>query len=187
MYQQYRKVKDNIYKLVEISAKFDDENKEIIDSAENMEIAMSKIFLDWRIGDVLLIKNTSIVYPILEDGEIREMTREEKIVKLNMLELLAEGEKLEAGEIVKIEKPVELYQPRWNNELKCWEEGADRTQLIKDRTQKILAYKKLKDEIETLELFTEFEAPEGIADLKNQLTKLKDDINNLLVVINKLK
>lgn len=128
-----------------------------------------------------------IDFPVLENGEIREMTREEKIIKLNMLELLSEGEKIQAGEIILVEKPVELYQPRWNNELKIWEEGADRTQLIQERTQKILAYKKLKDEIEVLEMFDEFEAPEGIADLKNQLAKLKKEINDLLVVINKLK
>lgn len=187
MYQQYRKIKEDIYGLIEISGKFDEENDNIVMSSQDTESAMKQIFTDWKVGDVLLIQDTSVVYPILENGKIREMTREEKIIKLNMLELLSEGEKIQAGKIIAVEKPVDLYQPRWNNNLKCWQEGADRTQLIKDRTQKILAYKKLKDEIETLELFTEFEAPEGIADLKNQLAKLKQEIDDLLVIINKLR
>lgn len=145
----------------------------------------SLYYPDWAVNYYVTVNK--IDYPILEDGEIREMTREEKIIKLNMIELLVAGEKLEAGDIVKIEKPADLYQPRWNNELKVWEEGADRTQLIKDRTQKIIQYKKLKDEIGMLEMFDEFEAPEGIADLKKQLAELKKEINDLLVIINKLK
>lgn len=187
MYQQYRKIKEDIYGLIEISGRFDEENDNIVMSSQDTESAMKQIFTDWKVGDVLLIQDTSVVYPILENGKIREMTREEKIIKLGIVDLLSEGEKIEGESIVVVDKPTDIIKPVWNNNLKCWEEGADRTQLIQERTQKILAYKKLKDEIEVLEMFDEFEAPEGIADLKNQLAKLKKEINDLLVVINKLK
>ncbi len=60
MYQQYRKVKNNVCKLVEISANFDDINEEIIqrekDNGLQLNEILSKfIFKDWKEGDILLI------------------------------------------------------------------------------------------------------------------------------------
>lgn len=80
MYQQYRKIKEDIYGLIEISGKFDEENDNIVMSSQDTESAMKQIFADWKVGDVLLIQDTSVVYPILENGKIREMTREEKLL-----------------------------------------------------------------------------------------------------------
>lgn len=188
MYQQYRKVKESIYELIEISARFDDENKKIVDNAESVELAMAEIFADWRTGDVLVIKNTSIVYPILDSttNEIREMTREEKVVLLNMVELLEDGEVVVNSKITKIE-PVDIYQPVWNKELGVWIEGVTKEELIQIRTQKLLQYKEVKDNIATLEEFTEFDNQAEIESLRKQLEDLKVEINNLFTMINKLK
>lgn len=66
-------------------------------------------------------------YPIVDDNNIiREMTREEKILKLGMEELLKDGEYIEAGEIIVVEYDEKLgYLKRtWNKETHVWYEGA---------------------------------------------------------------
>lgn len=60
--------------------------------------------------------------PILEDGFIREKTREEMILE-GQTELLVEGEYIENGKILFIEKPTHFFKPIFNRDINMWEEG----------------------------------------------------------------
>ena len=75
--------------------------------------------------------------PILDKktGEIREKTREELILSDNKLELLQDGEYVEAGEIIIVEAPENLIKKVWNKEMYIWEEGATREELIEEKLE----------------------------------------------------
>lgn len=118
--------------------------------------------------------------PVLDKktGEIREKTREELILLDNKLELLQDGEYVEAGEIIVAEVPDNLIKKVWNKEMHIWEEGATREELIEERKNKILEYKKLKDDKKDLEE-SGFSSEEEILMLSEKMTLLEVDINNL--------
>lgn len=66
-------------------------------------------------------------HPIVDDDNIiREMTREEKILKLGMEELLEDGEYIQDGKLIVVEYDEKLgYLKRtWNKETHIWYEGA---------------------------------------------------------------
>ncbi len=118
--------------------------------------------------------------PVLDKrtGEIREKTREELILIDNKLELLQEGEYVETGEIIVVEAPENLIKKVWNKEVHFWEEGATREELIEERKNKILEYKKLKDDKKDLE-DSGFSSEEEILMLSEKMALLEVDINNL--------
>ncbi|AVQ30319.1 hypothetical protein [Fusobacterium varium] len=118
--------------------------------------------------------------PVLDKkiGEIREKTREELILLDNKLELLQDGEYVEAGEIIVVEAPDRLIKKIWNKEIYIWEEGATREELIEERKNKILEYKKLKDDKKDLE-DSGFSSEEEILMLSEKMALLEADINNL--------
>lgn len=118
--------------------------------------------------------------PVLDKKtrEIREKTREELILIDNKLELLQEGEYVETGEIIVVEAPENLIKKVWNKEVHIWEEGATREELIEERKNKILEYKKLKDDKKDLEE-SGFSSGEEILMLSEKMTLLEVDINNL--------
>lgn len=126
--------------------------------------------------------------PISDDlMSIREMTREELILMKNRIELLLDGEYIEAGEIKTIEKPLDLIRPIWNRELHIWNEGMTKEELMLKRKDLIMQYKEIKTEIETLEEFSaEFESDNTIALLREQMSKIKKEIDDLLVKIKQL-
>lgn len=126
--------------------------------------------------------------PISDDlMSIREMTREELILMKNRIELLLDGEYIEAGEIKTIEKPLDLIRPIWNRELHIWNEGMTKEELMLKRKDLIMQYKEIKTEIETLEEFsTEFESDNTIALLREQMSKIKKEIDDLLIKIKQL-
>lgn len=75
---------------------------------------------------------TKYEYPVVdEEGIIREMNREEKILQLGMEELLADGEYVQAREIVKVEYDEKLgfYKKMWDRESHIWYEGATKEEL----------------------------------------------------------
>ena len=111
-------------------------------------------------------------------GNIREKTREELILLDNKLELLQDGEYVEDGEIIVVEAPENLIKKVWNKEVHIWEEGTTREELIEERKNKILEYKKLKDDKKDLE-DSGFSSEEEILMLSEKMALLEVDINNL--------
>lgn len=126
--------------------------------------------------------------PISDDlMSIREMTREELILIKNKVELLADGEYVEDGAIKTIDKPQDLIRPIWNKNTHTWQEGMTKEELMLKRKDKILEYKKIKEEIAALEEFQEeFESDNTIILLKTQMTEIKKEIDDLLVKIKKI-
>ena len=96
----------------------------------------------------------------------------------NKLELLQEGEYVEAGKITVVEAPKNLIKKVWNKEVHIWEEGATREELIEERKNKILEYKKLKDDKKDLE-DSGFSSEEEIRMIVEKMELLEVGINNL--------
>lgn len=126
--------------------------------------------------------------PISDDlTNIREMTREELILIKNQVELLADGEYVEGIAIKTIEKPLNLIRPLWNKELRKWQEGMTKEELMLKRKDKILEYKKVKEEILALEEFSmEFESDDTVELLKTKMVEIKKEIDDLYEKIKSL-
>lgn len=125
--------------------------------------------------------------PVLDKktGEIREKTREELILLDNKLELLQDGEYVEDGEIIVVEAPENLIKKTWDKNTHIWEEGATREELIEERKNKILEYKKLKDDKKDLEE-SGFSSEEEITMIVEKMELLEANINNLAEKIKSL-
>lgn len=122
---------------------------------------------------------TKYEYPVVdEEGIIREMTREEKIIKMGMEELLNDGEILEDGEIKSIEAPKTLIRAAWNKETKEWYETMTKEELLEKRAQKIIEYSNLENEKKTLEN-SRFTTEDEIQLVVDKMSKLELEINNL--------
>lgn len=116
--------------------------------------------------------------PILDNGVLREKTREELVLIDNKLELLQDGEYVEAGEIIVVEAPKDLLRPKWNRDLNIWVEGMTKEELIEIRKNKILEYSKLEDEKRILE-GSKFPIDEEIKAITERMAILEVDINNI--------
>lgn len=97
---------------------------------EEIEIVLGgDIFMDHpklkKNEHIVLEREIPFINPILENEEIREMTREEQIIVLGNTNLLLNGEYINKDKILKKEIPENLISPVWNKEKKKWEEGAD--------------------------------------------------------------
>lgn len=141
-------------------------------------------YSDWEEGD--LISATKLTNPIVDGGMIREMTREEMVE--NDIEVsLADGEYIENKKIKSVEKPSDLMRPLWNKDTHTWQEGMTKEELMLKRKDLIMQYKEIKTEIETLEEFSaEFESDNTIVLLREQMSKIKKEIDDLLVKIKQL-
>lgn len=122
--------------------------------------------------------------PILDKKteEIREKTREELILLDNKLELLQDGEYVEAGKITVVEAPENLIKKVWNKEVHIWEEGATREELVEERKNKILKYSQLKKEKDEL-IASGFAIQEEIDSIDIQMKQYKKDIDELAMKI----
>lgn len=78
--------------------------------------------------------------PILENGDLREKTREELILLDSKLELLQAGEYVEKGKIKLVEAPDNLIKKKWNVENRTWKEGATLKELENLFMDKIQEY-----------------------------------------------
>lgn len=138
----------------------------------------NKFFPNWEVTMYASLEKYN--NPVLDKkvGEIREKTREELILIDNKLELLQDGEYVEDGEIIVVEAPKNLIKKVWNKEIHTWEEGATREELIEERKNKILEYKKLKDDKKDLEE-SGFSSEGEILMLSEKMALLEADINNL--------
>lgn len=122
--------------------------------------------------------------PILDKKteEIREKTREELILLDNKLELLQDGEYVEAGKITVVEAPENLIKKVWNKEVHIWEEGATREEVVEERKNKILKYSQLKKEKDEL-IASGFAIQEEIDSIDIQMKQYKKDIDELAMKI----
>lgn len=129
---------------------------------------------------IVLEREKPFINPILENGNIREMTREEKILLLGDTELLLDGEWLEDEKIKKIKYDEKLgyYRKVWNRELNIWEEGTTKEEAIELRKNKIIEYEKLEEEKKLLEN-SKFSTEDEIKVITEKMTVLEGDINNL--------
>ena len=118
--------------------------------------------------------------PILDrkTGEIREKTREELILLDNKLELLQDGEYVEAGEIIVVEAPENLVKKTWDKNTHIWKEGATREELIEERKNKIIEYEKLEEEKKLLEN-SKFSSSNEIEAIMEKMIVIEGSINEL--------
>lgn len=180
MYQLYKKVKENVYTL-EYQRNLDD-----FDISNEEEILQN--FPEYNKEEYIVTNEPmNLVFPILDNGKLREMTRQEMVANGVAL-VLGDGEYLENGEVKSVEKPKGLIRPIWNVETNTWEESITKEELITERKNKILKYAELKKEIETLTEFAdEFESDVTIIMLQQQMADLKKEINDLLQKIKKMQ
>lgn len=95
-------------------------------------VMRGNLFLDHsglNIEDCIVVeKDTTIQNPTFDKvrEEIREMTREEKILWLEEIDLLIDGEYIEKGEIkeIKYDKNLGFLNPAWDKENHIWYEKA---------------------------------------------------------------
>ena len=122
MYLQYRLVDKN-YELIQTNNRPDEDNKDILDGKyDNSETPltyderMAKIFSEWRDGDILVIADSPLKHPKLQEDTLVEMTREE-VCETGDLSVLDIGEVYQEGAIIKKEKPkgvkIEWEYPNW--------------------------------------------------------------------------
>lgn len=151
-----------------------------ITNLEEFKENPTKFYPDW--DNTMYATLEKYNNPILDKktGEIREKTREEKILLDKKLDLLADGEYLENGEIKEIKYIKELgyYRPVWDKELHIWEEGTTREEFIEMRKNKILEYSKLEEEKRIFEN-TKFPSENEVEVIIEKMAILEADINNL--------
>lgn len=164
--------------------------KLIVELNYNVNEFKKEWYPDWKEG--MQVYPKKFEHPVVEeDNLLREKTREERILMDDEVSLLQVGEKVEDGQIIKIEcNDGELVTPRWNFEEKKWEEGANKESLILERKDKLLQYKKIQEEIKELKELEEidetFASPEAIELLTKKLSELKKEITILFEKIKKL-
>lgn len=129
---------------------------------------------------VVIEMDNKVQNPTWDGNELREMTREEKILLLEEIDLLVDGEYLENGEIKEIKYIKELgyYRPTWNKELHIWEEGTTKEEFIEMRKNKILEYSKLEEEKRIFEN-TKFPSENEVEVIIEKMAILEVDINSL--------
>lgn len=84
---------------------------------------------EWEEGD--LISATKLNNPIIDNGQIREMTREE-LVKAGIDVTLNDGEYIEDAEIKTVEIPSHLIRAVWDSKNHLWKEGYTKEEYFKD-------------------------------------------------------
>lgn len=127
---------------------------------------------------VIIERDTEMAYPTWDNGELREMTREEQILQLGMENLLLDGEYLSEGEIIVVEKPLNLIRPAWNKETCQWYETMTKEELLEKRSQKIIEYSKLEEEKKVLEN-SRFSTADEIQLVVSKMANIEMEINSL--------
>lgn len=156
-----------------------------VTSYEEFKTNPKNFYPDWQSEYYASLEKYNNPFLDRKAGEIREKTREELILLDNKLELLEDGEYVETGKIVVVKAPDNLIKKIWNKELHIWEEGTTREELIEERKNKILEYKKLKDDKKDLE-DSGFSSEEEITMTVEKMELLEANINNLAEKIKSL-
>lgn len=127
---------------------------------------------NWHASD------TRYEHPIIDGNSLREMTREEKILNLNMSELLQDGEYIENGEILIVECPESILRKAWDKENRVWYETMTKEEIVEVRANKILEYQKLVENKNMLEA-SKFTSTDEISFIVVKMNNLEIEINNL--------
>ena len=150
--------------------------------AEALEILEGNLFKDCpdynEENTVIVERDTEMAYPTWDNGKLREMTREEQILQLGMENLLLDGEYLSEGEIIVVEKPLNLIRPAWNKETCQWYETMTKEELLEKRSQKIIEYSKLEEEKKVLEN-SRFSTADEIQLVVSKMANIEMEINSL--------
>ena len=173
MYLQYRGIK-----LVEQSGRSDEDNEAILrgdylDKSQedfimpSQDEMMKYIFSDWQKGDILVIADSPLKHPKLENRILVEMTREE-VCQTGDLSVLFDGEIYENGVIKTIERPqgvkIEWQYPQWVETATLEEQLEYYKQEILNTTRELLIYK---------------ESGFANVELENKLKELTEKHNNI--------
>lgn len=100
----------------------------IVKDYEEFKRNPTKFYPNWDVTNHLSTE-TEFQNPIMDNGVVREKTREELILLDNKTELLQDGEYIENNKIIKIEAPNNLFKKVWNKEVNLWEEGATKEEV----------------------------------------------------------
>ena len=87
----------------------------------------SKFYPEWQLS--FYATEQKYEEPVLDQGSLREKTREEKILLDKRLDLLADGEYIEQGQIIIVPAPEGLLKKDWDKETHTWSEGATQEEL----------------------------------------------------------
>lgn len=136
-----------------------------------------KFYPSWNRNE-MYYSLVEIEQPILDNGVLREKTREELILLNNRLELLQDGEYVKDGEIVVVEVPKDLLKPKWSRDLNIWVEGMTKAELIEERKNKIVEFEKLEEEKKILE-GSKFSTEDEVKAITEKIEVLEGDINNI--------
>ena len=123
----------------------------------------------------MIISDIKFLNPILDNGTLREKTREELILLDNKIELLQAGEYVEKGGIKLVEAPANLFKKKWNVENKSWEEGASLKELQEYFMAKLQEY--MDNKAKTYGFDNVFNAGSYI---DSKIEKFKNDSRTLL-------
>ena len=140
------------------------------------------------------ISYTEIKNPIVEDGQVREMTISEQVQA--GIVILTDGQYLEHGEVKTIEKPNPYST--WDKGSSAWiEDKVEKLKYLKElrytKQQEYIKYKKElenkeeeKEEFENLG-FDITETEERITEIKSEMDLIKTEITKLTKEIKKLE
>ncbi|WP_291255890.1 hypothetical protein [Fusobacterium sp.] len=145
---------------------------------EDFKTNPSLYYPDWKTE--YYASPTKYEYPILDNEVIREMTREEKILQLGMVELLIDGEYLQEGKIIKVEydESLNYHKKAWDKINHIWYEATTQAEFTEMRAKKILEYSKLEQDKKVLEN-SKFSTQEEIQLLIEKMTALEKEINDI--------
>lgn len=169
-YNLYKRKKDNIYEYVECKIsdiKFDD-YKELWNNFNDSDYVVD-------------ISDDNLAFPILVNGKLREMTREEKIILLSDAILLKDGEYVEDGHIVQVPNPSTKYlKYSWSRDTFEWELSTTKEELQQAKTNLILEHNKKRKEIVSLNEEAEF------FDVSESVTKANDELEEIRAKITEI-
>lgn len=89
----------------------------------------------------MIVSSEKYEYPCISpEGELREKTREERILE-GATELLQDGEYVEGGKIITVPAPEDLLKKVWDNITHSWREGANENEILNHYKNLINTYK----------------------------------------------
>ena len=129
---------------------------------------------------VIIERDTEMAYPTWDNNELREMTREEEILILNLTEKLIDGEYIQDGRVVKIEYDTNLgyLKPTWDKGEHVWYEGTTHDEFVKMRADKILEHSQLEENKKALEN-SKFTTQDEIQLITKKMQILEKEINDI--------
>lgn len=111
-----------------------------ITTLEEFKENPTEFYPNWD-NRTMIIAETEIQYPIIDEkGELREKTREERILE-GEIELLQDGEYVNSGKIINVPVPEGLLKKEWDKELHVWKEAATEEEIKTEWFNRINTWK----------------------------------------------